>query len=135
MKLLPSQLTIQIHVTLSFFPFDPKFLLVASKTVIRRPVLIILQPVPILHHHLSHRHIRTLHNPIVARPVTRVAQGHQDIVSPSFSTVKYPLQCEVTPNFLLKRTQRSLKLGDPSKHSNSSSISSNIPSSFLTLPP
>ena len=39
------------------------------------------------------------------------------------------------PNFTFKRIQRSLKLGGSSNYSNSSSISSNIPSSLLTLPP
>ena len=60
MKLLLCQLTVQIHATLSCVPFDPQFLLIASNTVNGWPILDTLHPVPILHHHLSHGHIRTL---------------------------------------------------------------------------
>jgi hypothetical protein len=137
MKLLLRQLTIQIHVTQCCFPFYPLFLFIASSTVNGRPLLETLHPVPILHHHhLNHGHIGTLDHPIVAGPVSTVAQGHQDIVCPSLPTIKHsnlPFSVKSTPNFAFKRTQRSLKLGGSSNHSNSSSISSNIPSSFLTL--
>ena len=91
MKLLLHQLTVQIHVTLSCFPFDPQFLLIASNTVNGRPVLDTLHPVPILHHHLSHEHIGTLDHPSVAGPVSRVMQGHDDIVCPSLPSIKPPL--------------------------------------------
>ena len=102
MKLLLRQLTVQIHVTLSCFPFDPQFLFIASNTINGRPVLDTLHPVPILHHHLSHGHIGTLEHSIVAGPVSRVVQGHQDIVCHSLPSIKPPLQCEITAKLYIQ---------------------------------
>ena len=102
MKLLLRQLTVQIHVTLSCFPFDPQFLLIASKTVIGWPVLETLHYVLILHHHLSYGHIGTLEHPIVAGPVSKVVQGHQDIVCPSLPTIKPPLHCEIAAKLCIQ---------------------------------
>ena len=88
MKLLLHQLTVQIHVTLSRFLFDPEFLFIASNTVNGRAVLDTLHPIPILHHHLSHGHIGTLEHPIVVGPVITVSHGHQDIVCHSLPSIK-----------------------------------------------
>ena len=102
MKLLLRQLTIQIHVTLSWFLFDPQFLFIASKTINGRAILDTLHHVPILHHHLSHGHIGTLEHPSVVGPVSRVAQGHEDIVCPSLPSIKPPLQCEITTKLCIQ---------------------------------